>query len=153
MSADTLAFLFAADAGVFAAVSAGNDGPGAATIGGPADVPWVTAVGATTYPTFYKGIVKLGNGKSIVGASVTRGTAKAPLIDRRRGRDRRIRPLPRRHARPRQGHRQDRPVWPRHQRPRREELEVERAGGIGMVLYNPTDVDDLFTDNFFVPDA
>ena len=35
LGADDFAFLFAADAGVFAATSAGNDGPGDATVGGP----------------------------------------------------------------------------------------------------------------------
>jgi subtilisin family serine protease len=43
---DDLAFLIAADAGVFVAVSAGNDGPGAGTIGSPSGEPWVTATGA-----------------------------------------------------------------------------------------------------------
>ena len=43
---DDIAFLFAADAGVFVSVSAGNDGPGAATIGSPSGEPWVTAVAA-----------------------------------------------------------------------------------------------------------
>ncbi len=42
-----IAFLFAADAGVFVAVSAGNAGPGAETIGTPSGVPWVTSVGAS----------------------------------------------------------------------------------------------------------
>ena len=28
---------------------------------------------------------------------------------------------------------------------------VQQAGGVGMILYNATDADDLFTDNFFVP--
>ncbi|HET6628265.1 MAG TPA: S8 family serine peptidase [Woeseiaceae bacterium] len=44
--ADDIAFLFAADAGVHVAVSAGNDGPGAQTIGTPSGVPWVTASAA-----------------------------------------------------------------------------------------------------------
>jgi subtilisin family serine protease len=44
--ADDIAFLFAADAGVFVATSNGNDGPGAQTTGTPAGVPWLTAVGA-----------------------------------------------------------------------------------------------------------
>ncbi len=43
---DDMAFLFAADAGVFVATSNGNSGPGAQTTGTPAGVPWVTAVGA-----------------------------------------------------------------------------------------------------------
>lgn len=43
---DDIAFLFAADAGVFVATSNGNSGPGAQTTGTPAGVPWITAVGA-----------------------------------------------------------------------------------------------------------
>jgi subtilisin family serine protease len=43
---DDVAFLFAADAGVFVSVSAGNTGPNAQTIGTPSGAPWVTAVGA-----------------------------------------------------------------------------------------------------------
>ena len=45
---DDIAFLFAADAGVFVATSNGNSGPEANTIGSPAGVPWVTSVGAST---------------------------------------------------------------------------------------------------------
>jgi len=45
--ADDIAFLFAADAGVFVATSNGNSGPGAGTVGTPSGVPWITAVGAT----------------------------------------------------------------------------------------------------------
>ena len=151
VSADTISFLFAADAGVFTAVSAGNDGPGAATIGGPADVPWVTGVGATTYPTFFKGVVKLGNGKKIVGASVTRDSRKAEFIDGARaggaGADLCL-----------AGTLDPAKVTGkivlcgRGTNGRVEKsFEVARAGGVGMVLYNQTDVDDLFTDNFFVP--
>jgi subtilisin family serine protease len=44
---DDVAFIFAADAGVFVAVSAGNEGPGAGTIGSPSGAPWVTATGAS----------------------------------------------------------------------------------------------------------
>jgi subtilisin family serine protease len=44
---DDIAFLFAADAGVFVATSNGNTGPGAQTVGTPAGEPWVTAVGAS----------------------------------------------------------------------------------------------------------
>jgi subtilisin family serine protease len=44
---DDIAFLFAAQAGVFVAVSAGNDGPNPSTIGSPSGEPWVTATGAS----------------------------------------------------------------------------------------------------------
>jgi subtilisin family serine protease len=43
---DDIAFLFAADAGVFVATSNGNSGPAAQTVGTPAGVPWITSVGA-----------------------------------------------------------------------------------------------------------
>jgi subtilisin family serine protease len=46
LGADDIAHLFAVDAGVFVAVSGGNDGPGAGTIGTPSGVPWVTASAA-----------------------------------------------------------------------------------------------------------
>lgn len=147
VSPDTLAFLFAADAGVFAAVSAGNNGPGAKTIGGPADVPWVTAVGANTHPTFYQGLIIAG-GMVLRGASVTRSAYPARFVDAasagnelclagsldpakvkggivlcKRGGNGRI----------------------------AKSAEVARVGGTGMVLYNAVDVDTLFSDNFFVP--
>ena len=47
--ADALGFLNARAAGIYVATSAGNDGPGAATVGSPADVPWITSVGATQH--------------------------------------------------------------------------------------------------------
>ena len=63
MTADDIAFLFAADAGVFCATSAGNSGPGAATVGGPGTVPWITAVGANTRRLLYEGEIRFGNGE------------------------------------------------------------------------------------------
>jgi len=45
-SLDAVAFLFAANAGVHVATSAGNSGPDLATVGNPALVPWITSVGA-----------------------------------------------------------------------------------------------------------
>ena len=149
VTADTISFLFAADAGVFSAVSAGNDGPTPATIGGPADVPWVTAVGANTQRRFFQGTIKLGNGKEITGASLTPGSDTLPLVDAefagtsdlclagsldpakvtgkivlcRRGANGRV----------------------------EKSAEVFRAGGKGMILYNTSDDDNLFSDNHWVP--
>ncbi len=45
---DSLAYLSAREAGVFVATSAGNDGPGAGTVGSPANSPWMTTVANTT---------------------------------------------------------------------------------------------------------
>jgi subtilisin family serine protease len=149
VDADTIAFLFAADANVFAAVSAGNDGPDPETVGGPADVPWVTAVGANSQSRFLQGSIKLGSGKEIKGASVTPGSSKLPLVDAefagtsdlcladtldpaivtgkivlcRRGGNGRV----------------------------AKSEEVLRAGGAGMILYNASDDDNLFSDNHWVP--
>ncbi|MFV0462828.1 MAG: S8 family serine peptidase [Nostocoides sp.] len=157
VSADTIAFLYASSAGVFTSVSAGNSGPSAQTIGGPADVPWVTAVGATTHPTFYQGKIELGSGRNkavFTGASITRGSRTSGVIDGAnaakagaadanlclagsldpakvngkivlcgRGKNGRI----------------------------EKSFAVASAGGVGMVLYNQTDADTLFSDNFFVP--
>jgi hypothetical protein len=80
-SGDDIAFLFAADAGVFVASSAGNSGPGPGTIGGPATVPWLTSVGASTQSRFFQGTVVLGNGARYTGASITDGVGTAPLVD------------------------------------------------------------------------
>ncbi|MGB8861596.1 MAG: S8 family serine peptidase, partial [Ilumatobacteraceae bacterium] len=149
LNADAISFLFAANAGVFVAVSAGNDGPGPETIGGPSDAPWVTSVGANTQKRLFQGTVKLDNGRRFTGASITRGTSKLPLVDAalvgtsdlclantldpakvagkivlcRRGGNGRV----------------------------AKSQEVFRAGGAGMILYNNTDTDNLFSDNFFVP--
>jgi subtilisin family serine protease len=149
VSADTFSFLFAADAGVFSAVSAGNDGPDPETVGGPADVPWVTAVGANTQRRFFEGTIKLDNGKEISGASLTKGTNKLGIVDAefagtsdlclpdtldpakvagkivlcRRGGNGRV----------------------------DKSFSVFNAGGKGMILYNASDDDNLFSDNFWVP--
>ncbi|MEZ4681136.1 MAG: S8 family serine peptidase [Caldilineaceae bacterium] len=45
---DDIAYLFAADAGVFVATSAGNSGPNPETLAVRASVPWLTSVGANT---------------------------------------------------------------------------------------------------------
>lgn len=151
VSADTLAFLFAADAGVFAAVSAGNDGPGPETVGGPANVPWVTGVGATTFPRNFAGRVKLGDGRIFKGTSVTKGTSVKPIIDGTHagGTDSRYCVEGSLSAAKVRGKIVlcERGVNGRVAK----SAEVKRAGGVGMVLFNSTDVDTMFSDNFFVP--
>ena len=78
LSADAISFLYANRAGIHVATSAGNDGPDASTIGGPADLPWVTTVGASTQPRFYAGTVVLGDETQILGSSVTLGHRGGP---------------------------------------------------------------------------
>lgn len=80
LQADDIAFFNAAAAGVYVAVSAGNDGPGASTADHAA--PWYTTVAASTIPT-YEGTVQLPNGFEEAGASVSvpfGETITAPVV-------------------------------------------------------------------------
>jgi subtilisin family serine protease len=148
IGADAIAYLFAADAGVAVATSASNDGPGPGTIGGPADTPWVTSVGANTQPNIYAGEIKLGNGKTLKGASVTPSLGKTQVVDAEdAGGDLCL-----------AGTLDPAKVTGKIVLCRRggsgraaKSFEVYNAGGVGMVLYNNTDQDNLFTDNFWVP--
>jgi subtilisin family serine protease len=84
-SADDIAYLFAADAGVFVATSAGNSGPGAATIGGPASVPWITSVGASSQSRSFISDITLSGPSTpptgLWGGSVTTGIENYNLVD------------------------------------------------------------------------
>jgi subtilisin family serine protease len=74
-----IAFLFAADAGVFVATSAGNNGPTTGTVAHPG--PWLTTVAAGTHNRDGQGSVTLGNGATYSGASVAAATGPYPLIN------------------------------------------------------------------------
>lgn len=73
-----VAFLFAADAGVFVATSAGNAGSDSA-VAHPG--PWVTTVAAGTHNRNGEGSVTLGNAATHAGASYANALASRPLID------------------------------------------------------------------------
>ena len=74
-----LAFEGAAEAGIFVSAAAGNAGPGASTLDHPA--PWVTTVAASTHYN-YESTIVLGNGRRIVGASITtKPVRKARIVD------------------------------------------------------------------------
>ncbi|WP_156391147.1 MULTISPECIES: S8 family serine peptidase [unclassified Nocardioides] len=72
-----LAFEGAAEAGIFVSASAGNSGPGASTLDHPA--PWLTTVAASTHVNFENTIL-LGNGKKLVGASISSTPVKKTRI-------------------------------------------------------------------------
>ena len=74
-----VSFLFAADAGVFVAASAGNSGPTTGTVAHPS--PWITTVAAGTHNRNGVGSVTLGNGATYFGASLATAVGPAPLID------------------------------------------------------------------------
>lgn len=73
-----IAFLFAADAGVFVAASAGNAGPTTGTVAHPA--PWITTVAAGTHNRDGQGSVT-ANGVTYNGASLATPVGPAPFID------------------------------------------------------------------------
>lgn len=75
-----VAFLFAADAGVFVAASAGNSGPATSTVAHAG--PWLTTVAAGTHSRSAVGSVTLGNGAIYNGISVASTSAgPAGFID------------------------------------------------------------------------
>ena len=70
--------MFAADAGVFVATSAGNSGPGASTVAHPS--PWLTTVAAATHQISESTVV-LGDGTEMIGASISPDSvAESPLV-------------------------------------------------------------------------
>lgn len=80
--ADDIAFLFAADAGVLVATSAGNAGPGAATVGTPSGVPWITAVGATQDDGVFYNAITVNAPASVAGDyPAIEGTGDVSLAD------------------------------------------------------------------------
>jgi subtilisin family serine protease len=74
-----IAFLFAADAGIFVAASAGNSGPTTSTVAHPG--PWLTTVAAGTHNRNGEGSVALGYGASYTGASYATAMPASPLVD------------------------------------------------------------------------
>ncbi|MEO6361855.1 MAG: S8 family serine peptidase, partial [Caldimonas sp.] len=74
-----IAFMYAADAGVFVAASAGNSGPTTSTVAHPG--PWLTTVAAGTHNRNGSGSVTLGNSVTYFGASVATPVGPVGLID------------------------------------------------------------------------
>ncbi|NOX31875.1 MAG: S8 family peptidase [Actinobacteria bacterium] len=144
-----IAFLFAADANVWVATSAGNSGPAPETMGGPATVPWITSVGANTHDRTFNNVVRLGNGQFATGVSITPATdGTKSLVD--------AADLGNELCDPAASFSDDvtdkivvclRGGFARVDKG----LAVANAGGAGMVLYNPNDVMALVTDSHFVP--
>ncbi len=145
---DDIAFLNAADAGVFVATSAGNSGPGAGTIGGPGSVPWVTTVGASTQRRSFQGRVVLGDGQEFTGVSITAGVGPAPLVDAEAAGDILCTPG----ALDAAVVAGKIVVCQRGAIGRVEKSRaVQEAGGVGMVMYEQSDAGDLHSDLHWVP--
>ena len=73
-----VAFLFAADAGVFVAASAGNT-DGTSQVAHPS--PWITTVAASTHDRGGNGTVTFGNGAVYSGASLAATSVSGSFID------------------------------------------------------------------------
>ena len=74
-----IAFLNAANAGVFVSASAGNSGPTPSTVAHPS--PWITTVAAGTHDRALEGSVTLGDGQTFTGQSTAiEGTGPAEVI-------------------------------------------------------------------------
>jgi len=145
---DDIAFLFAADAGVFIATSAGNAGPGSSTLGSPGTDPWVTTVGASTQARTFQGSAILGDGSEYFGASVTTGTGSATIVD--------AADLDNELCDPAVGFSEDvagqivlckRGAFAQVAK----SAAVFYAGGAGMILFNANDSQSQLTANHFVP--
>ncbi|MFC4588716.1 S8 family serine peptidase [Sphaerisporangium corydalis] len=75
-----MAFLSAAEAGVFVSAAGGNDGPAASTVAHPS--PWITTVAAGTHNRGTQGKVTFGNGAVYTGVSLAAAkVGPAPLVD------------------------------------------------------------------------
>lgn len=90
IDSDALAYLNARQAGVFVATSAGNDGPGASTIGSPANAPWVTSVGASYFNRLFLSSITITVADGVVttthtysGTTTTPGITNFDLVDAR----------------------------------------------------------------------
>ena len=78
LDAVEVAYLFAADAGVFVATSAGNSGPTASTVAHIS--PWLASVAAGTHNRSGSTTITLGNGATYNGASLTNGVGPASIV-------------------------------------------------------------------------
>jgi subtilisin family serine protease len=147
--ADEIAFLGAAEAGVFIANSAGNNGPGTSTVFGPAYVPWITSVGASTQRRFFQGTVVLGNGQSFPGASITQGiSTPRPLLDAADLGNALCNP-----AVPFTSSVLNAIVICQRGVVGRvaKSLAVRNGGGVGMIMHENSNAGNLFSDSHFVP--
>ncbi len=144
-----IAFLFAADANVWVATSAGNSGPGSETVGGPASVPWITSVGASTHDRTFSNTVRTRSGQVATGVSITGGTSgMKPLVDAADLGNELCDP-----AQPFSASVAGKIVVCLRGGVDRvaKSLAVANAGGAGMILYNPNDAQALVTDSHFLP--
>jgi len=154
------AFLGADDAGVFVANSAGNSGPDAGTLGTPTTVPWITSVAAESAARTFEATATVhpSSGPDVVvsGASVTGALPATAIVD---AADVPAAGATSEDAELCQPGTLDEDAVDgkvvlclRGVNDRIEKSKVVAdAGGVGMILYNPTDGQDTDTDTHYVP--
>lgn len=147
------AFFHAAAAGVFVAASAGNSGPGASTVAH--NSPWTTTVAASTHDRSSQKSVTLGDGTTYTGAGLGPAVPSAPLVDSASAALSTADPADAELCMP--GTLDPAKVTgaivlcARGVIARTDKsLAVRDAGGVGMVMYNPTP-NSLNADFHFVP--
>jgi subtilisin family serine protease len=140
-----IAFLNAADAGVFVSASAGNNGPGVSTVAHPS--PWITTVAAETHDRVGAGSAVI-DGVTYSGASAGTGSATGELVTfGTPGSPARLCQLNTlTNAAAGKVVFCERGVNARVEK----SFEVARVGGIGMIMVNPTP-NSLNADLHFVP--
>jgi subtilisin family serine protease len=155
------ALLNAHGAGVFVATAAGNNGPGPETVGSPASVPWITSVAASTLPRTFEATATVSNDatrarREFRGASLSGALPPAPLVDSASapapgvGADKAELCLP--GSLDRATVRGKAVLCRRGQNFRVEKGHVVLdAGGVGMVLYNAADGENLKAEPHAVP--
>lgn len=81
---EALQWLAIRDAGIFVATSAGNAGPGDATIGSPGDLPWLTTVAAASHNRAFLQELTLDDGVNppltLAGLAMSSGLAATPIV-------------------------------------------------------------------------
>jgi hypothetical protein len=142
-----LAFLDAFNAGISVNASAGNEGPGPATVAHAS--PWVTSVGASTSDRFFTSTLHLQDGISVFdkqGVTVTAGISSKPVVLASTWGDSLCQNVPPPGAASGKVVLCQRGVNGRIQKG----YNVMLGGGVGLILYNATKL-DVETDNHFIP--
>ena len=156
VTADELAFLAAAEAGVFVSTSAGNSGDTVGESSVAHNSPWTTTVAASTHSRGAEKKVTLGNGTTYDGIGVGGGAGPAPLVDSeeipaagRTAADARLCLPGSISAEEADG---AIVICTRGSNARVEKADVVRdAGGVGMILANNTDAESLVADFHSIP--
>ncbi|PID85203.1 MAG: hypothetical protein CSB13_09245 [Chloroflexi bacterium] len=80
-SADAIQWLAAREAGIHVANSAGNSGPGDETTHGPSDLPWITAIGASSHNRAFKTTLVMTNSNPLSPTIEINGWAMTSGLD------------------------------------------------------------------------